>query len=89
MRTTQNTIEFFHSFRLAGVEGILPAGKYLVDTDEDKVQTLSHTIYRRVATYLYTKSSSNQMLRVCPIELGTALLNDRRLVGLEKSDATP
>ncbi len=76
MRTTRETITFPHSFSLDGVDGIVPAGTYAVDVDEDLIEGLSFLAYQRVATTIYlpvaSGSTSLQAIRVDPRELDAA-----------------
>ncbi|WP_119462538.1 hypothetical protein [Rhodospirillaceae bacterium SYSU D60014] len=58
MRTSQKIVTFTQPFRLRGVEEMLPAGAYQVETDEELVQGLSFPVYRRVATVIFLPSQS-------------------------------
>lgn len=51
-RTTTRTVTFLMPFSIAAAERRLPAGAYLVETDEELIQGLSFPAYRRVATFL-------------------------------------
>jgi aconitase B len=53
MRTTQRNVTFAHSFRL-GVHGEeLPAGRYLVEIEEELIQGMSFPAYQRTATMMH------------------------------------
>jgi hypothetical protein len=77
MRTTRGTVTFTHPFSLGGIDGVQPAGTYVVETDEDLIEGLSFIAYQRVATTLYlpltSGSASVQAVRVDPHELDAAL----------------
>ena len=49
-RTTRKSVTFLHPFSLAGVDGKLEAGTYLVETLEEAIESLSFIAYRRVST---------------------------------------
>ena len=51
-RTTTRTVTFLLPFSIAAANQELPAGAYLVETDEELIQELSFIAYRRVATFL-------------------------------------
>ena len=56
LRSTQTTVTFTRPFSLRGVDGIKPAGTYRVDTEEELIEGLSFTAYRRVATSIFLPS---------------------------------
>lgn len=76
MRTTRGTITFAHPFSLDGIDGVQPAGTYVVETDEDLIEGLSFIAYQRVATTIYLPLASGgasvQAIRVDPRELDAA-----------------
>jgi len=58
-----------------------PAGDYLVDTEEERIESMSMLGWRRVATFLQIPSIANTrniIERVCvdPVGLDAALLKD-------------
>ncbi len=78
MRTSKRTVTFRHPFFLDQPDQLLPAGDYLVETDEELVEGLSFSAYRRVATHLYVhpRAGVTQMLVVNPAELAAAEARD-------------
>ena len=75
VRTTRTTISFSQPFKLRDLDDIQPAGDYLLDTDEELIEGLSRSAYRRVATLLHLPSTSlsqgrAELLSVSPAELG-------------------
>jgi hypothetical protein len=81
MRTSQKIVTFTQPFRLRGVEEMLPAGAYQVETDEELVQGLSFPVYRRVATVIFLPSRpgsavSAQVVDIDPLELKAILERD-------------
>jgi hypothetical protein len=82
-RTTSETITFLHPFRLGGADDIQPAGRYLVETDEELIQNLSFPAYRRVSTFIHLagRPNSNELARVvelAPAELAAVRARDAR-----------
>jgi len=73
---------FSQPFKLRDLDDIQPAGDYLLDTDEELIEGLSRSAYRRVATLLHLPSTSlsqgrAELLSVSPAELDAALEKDR------------
>lgn len=84
MRTSSNTVTFLHPFRLSGVDGVQPAGHYVVETDEELLQSMSHTAYRRLSTFIRLpgRSGSTEWARIVdvdPTELAAVLVSDARV----------
>ena len=52
IRSRRETVAFKHPFRIRGIERVLPAGAYEVITDEEKIEGLTFSAYRRVATMI-------------------------------------
>jgi hypothetical protein len=81
IRTTRKTVSFDNPFSLNGVGRILPAGNYVVITDEELIEGLSFPVYRRVSTMMLapTRSSgapSVEMLVIDPLDLAAAVERD-------------
>lgn len=77
MRTTRATVRSSIPFSLCTVNGVQPAGRYTVETDEDLIQGVSFLAYRRMATTIYLPLrngglGSVQAVRVDPRELDEA-----------------
>lgn len=80
-RTTKAIVTFARPFVLAGFDQKLPAGNYLVETDEELLQGLSFPAYRRVATTFYVdalpgRPGERQAWRIDPEALDAALVRD-------------
>jgi hypothetical protein len=52
-RTAATTVTFTRPFRVAGFDQELPAGDYVIETEEELIQGLSFPAYRRVSTALH------------------------------------
>lgn len=85
LRTRSETVTFCWSFFLTGLDGAQPAGRYTVETDEELLPTVSHTAYRRLATWFRLPAlnadersivARTQVASVDPIELEAALARD-------------
>jgi hypothetical protein len=78
LRTTRSSITFAAPFDLKGVAGTFPAGSYDVETEEEIIEGMSHTVYLRVATLLYVRTiGMTRTLTVDPKHLQDALDRDR------------
>ena len=79
MRTTDKIVSFHRSFHLNGVDRQLPLGDYRVVTDEEQLEELSFSAYRRVATFILVPGPSGsgvEMAVIDPLELEAALDQD-------------
>ena len=74
-RTTERTVHFAHPFQLrAMMDEKIPAGTYIVETDEELIEYLSFPAYRRVATWLRIPQSQRvgtaaDLVQIDPSEL--------------------
>jgi hypothetical protein len=80
-RTTRTRVTFRRSFRLAGVEGVQPAGTYGLVTEEKQIPGLSYAAFRRTATMLHLPANpvsctARQVVLVNPVELAEVLAAD-------------
>lgn len=79
-RTTARTVIFRRPFKLNAVDDVQPAGSYLVEVEEEQLDT-SFPAYRRIATLIRLpgRSGSAELGRVVdidPAELDAALAAD-------------
>ena len=82
IKTTRTTVSFNSPFTLQNLEGVQPAGEYVVFTDDELIEGLSWTAYRRVATLFQTPAISAsqrqvQSFSISQTELDAALMKDR------------
>ncbi|HET8727573.1 MAG TPA: hypothetical protein VFO41_08705 [Alphaproteobacteria bacterium] len=80
-RTSSRTVTFTRPFSLSGVDGVQPAGTYVVETDEERLDGLSFPAYRRVATVIYLappagRPGTSEIAAIDPAELEAALERD-------------
>jgi hypothetical protein len=84
IRTTRTTLTFAEPFNIRGIDGVLPAGDYVVLVDEELIEGISCTAYRRVGTVLCLPSISSpqhksELVPVTQTDLDIAMLRDRHL----------
>jgi hypothetical protein len=82
IRTTRATVSFSRPFTLQTLEGVQPAGEYVVLIDDELIEGLSRIAYRRVATLFQTPaiSASQRLIQsfsISQTELDAALIKDR------------
>ena len=80
-RTTNETITFMHPFKLSELDEVQPAGRYVVETNEELIQGLSFPVYRRLSTFIHLAGSPNssELARVTdPAKLAAARAIDAR-----------
>lgn len=80
-RSTSATVSFLHPAAIAGIDQVLPAGTYVVETDEEQIPGLSFVAYRRIQTMIIVPAdaSSNagrKIVAIDPAALQAALDRD-------------
>ena len=86
-RISQSTITFKRAFFLGRFDEKLPAGDYIVETEEELLDGTSLHSPRRKSTLLYLHGSSSrpgrqQALPINPRALDAALLRDQATEGI-------
>jgi hypothetical protein len=77
IRSTSRTVTFRSPFALKPIEGILPAGDYEVETDEEKQEGVFSTAFVRVATlFTVARSGTSRAYTVKAADLDAALVRD-------------
>ena len=89
-RTNEKFVTFRRPFVLDGFDGVLPAGDYRVETDEELLDTILTTAYRKKLSFLHLLSvpgrpGTKQALPIDSCELDAAMLRDQ--TDVENSDA--
>ena len=82
-RTTREFVTFLQPFSLVDVDGLQPAGTYLVETVEQTLDDLSFVAYRRISTTitlpaLGTATLRRQVITIDPNDLEPARIRDDR-----------
>ena len=80
-RTSDKTVTFRRPFVLAGLDELLPAGDYSVETEEELVEGISYAVFRRTSTLLLLHAEAGlphlaRALTIDPAELEAALERD-------------
>jgi hypothetical protein len=80
IRTSTRVVTFTRPFRLGAIGDEQPAGSYNVETDEERLDTVAHPAYRRIATWMRVPLQSgfagSQTIIIDPVELESALARD-------------
>ena len=84
IRTTSKTVTLIAPFFLSGLDKLVPAGSYTVETDEELLEGLSFPAYRRLSTliHLHAKFANGEVVEtvvIDPKELDAALALDVEL----------
>lgn len=75
--TTQSSVTFKSPFEFPGTDGVQPPGTYDVEIEEESIETLSRTVYVRMATRFYIRSPGMiRTVTVDPNDLKAALEKD-------------
>jgi hypothetical protein len=80
-RSRRETVHFKHSFRIKGVDRLLPPGSYEVITDEEMIEGLSFPCFRRVGTLMMIpgaapRHSATEMISISSVDLSDAQRED-------------
>jgi len=79
-RTSTTTVIFTRPFRLSAMDEQQPPGVYTVETDEERLETVSFPAYRRLATWiripLHSGAAGSQTIVIDPTDLELALARD-------------
>ncbi|MCA1474170.1 hypothetical protein [Bradyrhizobium sp. NBAIM08] len=80
IRSRRETVHFKRPFRIRGIERLLPAGAYEVVTDEETIEGLTFSAYRRVATMITVPAGGvcgvTEMLSIGSVDLANAQAAD-------------
>jgi hypothetical protein len=85
-RTRQTSIVFHYPANVDGIDGLLPAGTYVIETDEEQVPGLSFVAYRRLQTTIVVPfdtgaHTGRQAVAIDPRALQAALERDAQTAG--------
>lgn len=80
-RVTQSIICFSSPFSLPGIDEPQPAGDYLVDHDEELLESGSRLAWRRVGTYIHLPAIGSQQTKQQLVRINPSLLDAARLKG--------
>jgi hypothetical protein len=80
MRSRRETVHFRHSFRIKGIDRLLPPGAYEVVADEEMIEGLSFPCFRRVATMILVPGEPPLHSSMETISISSADLSDARRI---------
>jgi hypothetical protein len=80
IRSRRETVTFRHPFRIRSIERLLPAGAYEVITDEEAIEGLTFSAYRRIATMIVVPAegahNAMEVLSIGSVDLANAQAAD-------------
>lgn len=90
IRTTEKTIVFERPFILTELDSLLPAGDYVVETREERLEDISFPEFLRIQTkiHLHPKRGLMQKLTIDPEKLAAALRRDQAVADTTIDQAT-
>jgi hypothetical protein len=82
IRTTRSTVSFSNPFTLRNLEGLQPAGEYVVLADDELIEGLLRVAYRRLVTLFQTPAISfpprkTESFSISQTDLDAALMKDQ------------
>lgn len=76
-RTSRRTVTFTQPFEIAGMGGVQPPGRYVVETDEETIDELSFVAWRNIESRLQvSRGGTTQVFTIDRAELEAALARD-------------
>lgn len=83
IRTIRQTVTFRRPFMVSGIDGYQPAGTYTVETDEELIEGLSFSAYRRTSTRIslppaLSRPGITETVTIDPDEIDAALKEQSR-----------
>jgi len=85
-RSRREIVTFKHSFRIRGLDRLLPAGAYEVVTDEETIEGLSFEAFHRVATMIKVPVEGRRGLAMEMVPIGSVDLADAQRIDASASD---
>ena len=75
VRTHTSTVAFKRPFVLGGMDEVLPAGDYQIETDEELVEGVSFLAYRRVLVRIHLPSPTGNPALTRTVALAPGVLD--------------
>jgi hypothetical protein len=82
----REVVTFKHAFRIRGVDRLLPAGDYDVVTDDETIDGLSFTAFRRVATMIMVPAKDSRGLAMEMISIAADDLTNAQRIDASASN---
>ncbi len=80
IRSRRETVHFKHPFRIRGIERVFAGWLYEVVTDEESIEGLTFSAYRRIATMITVPAEgacgATEMLSIGSVDLANAQAAD-------------
>lgn len=76
----REVVTFEHAFEIRGIDRLLPAGDYEVLTEDETIEGLSFTAFRRVATLIMVPAKGSRGLAMEMISISSGDLADARRI---------
>jgi hypothetical protein len=86
IRSRREVVTFKHTFRIRGIDRLLPGGAYEVVTDEETIEGLSFAVYRRVATMIILPVEGSRGAAVEMVSIGSVDLADAQRIDASATD---
>ena len=86
MRSRRETVHFTHPFRIKGIDRQLAAGAYEVVTDEEMIEGLSFSAFRRVATLIMVPGAPPQRAVMEMISISAVDLSDAQRIDASRQN---
>jgi hypothetical protein len=86
IRTSSKTVTFCRSFRIDGVDRLLPPADYQVVTENELIESLSFLSYRPVSTAMVLQGEAGSMVEMViidPFDLQAAQEDDAAMCARE------
>ena len=89
-RSISRTVTFRRPFILGGFDAVQAAGTYVINVEEELIETLSFPAFRRLSTQIQISSHGVTEHRfINPVELDEALLRDEAQSDPQSGPASP
>ncbi|MDI4232711.1 hypothetical protein OZ411_07775 [Bradyrhizobium sp. Arg237L] len=86
VRSRREVVTFKNSFRIRGIDRLLPAGAYEVVIDEETIEGLSFEAFRPVATMIKVPVEGSRGLAMQVVSIGSVDLADAQRIDASASD---
>jgi hypothetical protein len=85
IRSRSEVVTFKHSFRIRGIDRLLPAGDHEVITDEEAIEGLPFEVFCRVATMIVVPAEGSRGLATEMVSMGSVDLADAQRIDASKT----
>ncbi|MGY8685692.1 hypothetical protein Q2941_49495 [Bradyrhizobium sp. UFLA05-153] len=89
IRSRRETVTFNHPFHIRGLARQLPPGAYEVVTNEETIEGLSFSVWRRIATMIVVPAEGARGGAVEMVSIGSVDLADAQRIDASASGKVP